>query len=695
MADRLDALFRPRSIAVIGASRHRDKIGYILLHNLLVNEFQGTIYPVNRTAHAVHGIKAYPSVKDIPHEVDMAVIVVPAEHVLGVAEECGQKGVKGLVVITAGFSETGEAGAQRERELLRIVRHHKMVMVGPNCMGVLNTDPEVRMDATFAPTAPLAGNVSFTSQSGALGVAILDQARRLNIGIAKFVSLGNKADVSGNDLLEAWEDDPATKLILMYIESFGNPRNYIRIARNVVRKKPILALKSGRTEAGARATKSHTGALGGSDVAADAVFEQTGTLRVASIEELFDAAMAFSLQELPRGRRVAIVSDAGGPAVMCTDELIAQGLEIAKLQAGTKKALWEAAPESASVENPVDMTAHADAQKYTKALDLVLTDPGVDAAIVIYVPPVVKEELAFARGVWETARRHGKTVLCNFLGRSDTSEGFVELVSHNIPTYLFPESAARALAAMVQYREVREQPPGELRRFPVDTVAAAKALQRGGRGPRTELEGLALLQAYGIPVARTLAAGDLAAVLAAATQIGYPVALKATGPDLLHKSEAKAVILDLREEGDLRAAFTALQDRLATRKIQPEGYLVQEFLRGGKECLLGMHREPKFGPLLAFGLGGIYVEHLKDVAWGLSPITDADAARMVRSIRSYPLLQGVRGEPPSDIPAIEECLLRLSQLVEDHPEIQEIDLNPMFVREAGKGAQVVDGRFIL
>jgi len=693
--DDVAALFTPRSIAVVGASRQPGKIGYVLVHNLIVGEYRGTIYPVNPNATSVHGIRAYPNVAAIPDPVDLAVICVPAEHVPAIAEECGKKGIRGLVVITAGFGEVGGRGETLERQLVAVCRKHGMRMIGPNCMGIINGDPEVRMNATFAPTPPLPGSVSFTSQSGALGVAILDHARRLNIGIAKFASLGNKADVSGNDLLQAWEDDSATKTILMYIESFGNPQNYVRIARDVVRKKPILALKSGRTEAGARATKSHTGALGGSDAGAEAVFEQTGTLRANSIEELFDAAMAFSSQPLPRGSRVAIVSDAGGPAVMCTDEIIAQGLEIAKLDAKTKAAVLEAAPESASVENPIDMTAHADAAKYTRALDLVLADPAVDAAIVIYVPPIVREELAFARGVWETARRHGKTVLCNFLGRSETSEGFVELVSHGIPTYLFPESAARALAAMVHYREFRERPVGQARHFPVDTARAAAALQGAGHGPRTEVEGLSLLEAYGFTVARSQAVKGLEEALAAAEKVGYPVVLKATGPDLLHKSEAKAVALDLADPGELRRTFASMEQRLAENRIRPAGFLVQEFVRGGKECILGLQRDKRFGPLLLFGLGGIYVEYLKDVAWGLAPITDADAARMVRSIRTYPLLQGVRGEPPSDIRALEEALLRLSQLVGDHPHIHEIDLNPVLVGEAGKGATVVDARVIL
>ena len=682
-------------MAVVGASRHRGKVGYSLIRNLVVNEFQGSLFPVNPKAHSVHGIKAYPSVTAIPHDVDLAVIAVPAALVLETVEECGRKGVKGLVVITAGFSETGAKGIELEKQLLEVVRRHGMAMVGPNCMGVINTAEDVSLDATFAPTPPLRGNISFMSQSGALGVAILDHARDINVGFAKFVSLGNKADVSGNDLLRSWEDDPATKLILMYIESFGNPRNFVRIAKSVVKKKPLLVLKSGRTEQGARAAVSHTGALGGSDVAADAIFEQTGTLRVQSIEDLFDAAMAFSLQELPRGKRVAVVTDAGGPAIMCTDELIGLGLEMATLSEKTMEELRKVCPPEASVHNPVDLIADADAERYAKALEIVLADKAVDAAIVIYVPPVVAGEVAVAHAIWTAAKKRKKPVLCNFLGRSAESPGFVELVTHNIPSYLFPESAAKAMAAMVRYREYRDRAEGEFRKFNVPADAGRPLSGKAPGSRLREQESLDLFASYGFDVVKSRAVKDIDGAVAAAAEIGYPIVLKAIAPSLVHKTEAKAIVLDIRDESGLWGEFAKLQRTLEKAGVAVDGYLVQEFLRGGKETILGMKMDRKFGPMLMFGLGGIYVEFLKDVSWAVAPITDLDAGRMVRSIRSFPLLQGVRGEKPADIAAIEEALLRLSQLVEENPKIQEIDINPFLVGEKGKGGKVVDARVIL
>src|SRR6266568_5919754 len=474
----LDAIFSPTSIAVVGASRHRGKIGYTVLHNLLVNEYQGTLYPVNPKASSVHGIRAYPSVLSIPDPVDLAIITVPAEIALQAVEECGKKGVPGLVVITAGFREIGGPGIEREARLLALCRQYSMTMVGPNCMGVFNTDPDVRMDATFAPTPPLRGGISLVTQSGALGIAILDHAKSLGVGFAKFCSLGNKAQVSLNDLLQMWHEDPDTKLILAYIENFGNPQNFVRIARETTKDKPVIAVKSGRSEAGSRAAVSHTGSLGGSDLAAEAVFSQTGVLRANSIEELFDLAMAFALQPIPRGDRVAVVSDAGGPAIMCVDELVAQGLRLAELDAGTVECMRTWAPPEASLRNPIDLTPQGSLDDYRRAMDAVLADGSVDAAIAIYVPPVRVDEVEVARAIWETAQKHRKPVLCNFLGRAEDSAGFVELVTHRVPSYSYPESAARALAAMHRYARYREREEGEVRTFPVDRGVAESVLAR-------------------------------------------------------------------------------------------------------------------------------------------------------------------------------------------------------------------------
>ncbi len=698
MADRLEPIFNPRSIAVIGASRHRGKVGYAIMRNLIMNEYQGKLFPVNPKADSVWGIKAYPSVLDIPDPVDLAIIMIPADLVEGAVEECGKKGVRGLVVITAGFREIGPVGEAREKTLKDLAKKYGMVLVGPNCMGVINTHPDVRMDATFAPTPPLQGHLSFLSQSGALGVAILDHAKNLQLGFAKFVSLGNKTDVSGNDCLVSWEDDPETDVILMYLENFGNPKNFVRIARALTKKKPVIAVKAGRTEAGGRATVSHTGSLGGSDIAADAAFTQTGVMRANSIEELFDYAMAFARQPLPKGKRVAIITDAGGPAIMCTDFLIQQGMEMATLSEATVESMRAWAPPEASLRNPVDLIASAGAEEYRKAVEAVMKDPNVDALIAIYVPPIVTEEVAVAQAIIEGAKAAKKPVLCNFLGRSEASPGFVELVRNSIPSYLFPESAAGTIAMMYRHREYLEREEGEYPQFEVDREAARRILDLAKREGRTrlgEMEAMELLRAYGFKIAKGRFCKDAEEAEDAAAKIGYPVAVKAVGPKIVHKTEFGAVALEIRSSEELRAACGRMERRLHKAKVEVDGFLVQEFVRAGKETIIGMNRDKVFGPLLAFGLGGIYVEWLKDVAFGLAPITDMDAVRMIRSIRTYPLLEGVRGEKACDVQALADALLRLSVLVEDFDEITEIDLNPVAALEKGKGYKVIDARIVL
>ncbi|HYY48904.1 MAG TPA: acetate--CoA ligase family protein [Thermoplasmata archaeon] len=695
---RLEAIFAPQSIAVIGASRHPGKIGYEILRNLIVNEYQGILYPVNPNATSIHGIRAYPTVADIPDPVDLAVITVPAESAVEAAEACGRKGVRGLVVITAGFREVGGAGVEREARLLDVCARYGLTMVGPNCMGVINTHPAVRMDATFAPTPPLRGGISLVTQSGALGIAILEHAKSLGVGFAKFCSLGNKAQVSLNDLLESWRTDADTKTILAYIENFGNPSNFVRVARKTTKEKPVIAVKSGRSEAGSRAAASHTGSLGGSDLAAEAVFAQTGVLRANSTEELFDLAMAFSLQPLPEGNRVAIVSDAGGPAIMCVDELVAQGMRLADLSPATRASMQRWAPPEASLRNPIDLTPQASLDDYRHALEAVLADDAVDAVIAIYVPPVRPDELDVAQAVWETAKEHPKPVLCNFLGRAVDSPGFVELVAHGVPSYLFPEAAARSLAAMHRYAEYRKRDEGELRAFDVDRTAGERILARAREEGRRHLradDANALLEAYGIRTAAARFVPRLDGLPKAAAAIRYPVVLKAVGPEIVHKTEQQAVLLGVRDERALVEGAARISRRLQDARLALEGFLVQEFVEGGKEVILGMVRDKVYGPLLAFGLGGIYVEYLKDVAFGVPPLTDRDAMRMIESIRTFPVLRGVRGEEPRDLDALQEGILRLAQLVSDHPSIVELDLNPVVALPRGQGYRAVDARIVL
>jgi acetyl coenzyme A synthetase (ADP forming)-like protein len=706
----LDAVFRPRSVAVIGASRERGSIGAEIFHNLLERGFQGAVYPVNPKAAVVQSVAAYPSIEAVPGPVDLAVIVVPASAALGVVDACGRAGVRAAVVISAGFKETGEEGAARERALVECARRHRLRLVGPNCLGVLNTEPGVRLDATFSPTYPPPGRVAFSSQSGALGLAILEYAAELHIGISQFVSVGNKADVSGNDLLEFWEDDPGTDLILLYLESFGNPRRFTRIARRVGRRKPIVAVKSGRTRAGVRAAASHTGSLAGSDAAVDALCLQSGVIRTDTIEELFDVAMLLANQPVPRGPRVGIVTNAGGPGIMASDACESHGLEIAPLSDATVTELKTFLPREASTRNPVDMIASAAPASFERAVRVVAADPGVDALLVIYVPPIVTRPLdvaqAIARGVVAAAQDAAargeppKPVLTCFMGSHGVPEGLRSLQEVQIPSFAFPESAAIALARATRYGRWRAEPEGTVPRFDVDARRARAAITAARAHPGHETTWLDpdatrdVLAAYGLRTPPARVARDADSAVIAAREVGYPVVVKLVSSTITHKSDVGGVALDLRGESEVRAAFGAIAKRVAERgwSERMEGVLVQPMLREGVEAIVGMTHDPSFGPLVMFGIGGVQVELLRDVAFRVHPLTDRDARELVRSVRGYPLLGGWRGAPPSDVAAVEEALLRVSQLAGEHPEVVEMDLNPIMVLPAGRGCTVIDAR---
>lgn len=694
----LDAILRPRSIAVIGASRKPNTIGYQILENLVRHGFAGPVYPVNPTATAVHSIRAYPSVEAIPDEVDLALIVVPKQHVVGAAEACGRKGVKGLVVISAGFAEVGGSGVDRQRELMEIVRRYGMRLVGPNCMGVLNTAPDRSMNATFAPNMPPAGPVAFMSQSGAMGVTILDYAKEYGIGISQFVSVGNKPDVSGNDLIQYWADDERTGVILMYLENFGNPRKFTQLARGITRHKPVIAVKSGRSAAGARAASSHTGALAGTDAATDALLRQCGVLRADTVEEMFDLAMAFSHQPIPRGNRVAIVTNAGGPGIIIADACEAQGLVVTELAESTRAFLAEHFPEEASLANPVDMIASATPQSYRIAVEAVLADPNVDAVVATFVPPLgVRQEDVAEAIVSVAAGQTEKPVVAVLMGREGLPQGLAELNAAGIPGYRFPESGVRALAAMYRQRVWLERPVGEVRRFDVDAdgvAAIISAAQAEGREKLSETEVMRVLEAYGIPVAPYAIARSADEAARAAAEIGYPVVAKVLSPRIIHKSDVGGVVVGVEDEAELRAAFGRLTTEVPARAGigagEVDGVLVQKMVGRGKETIVGMTLDPQFGPVLMFGLGGIYVETLKDVVFSVQPVTDVDAREMVRGIRGAALLQGVRGEAPSDLAAVEETIQRISQLVGDHDAIHEMDVNPWMAFP--EGGVAVDGR---
>ncbi|MEW6742584.1 MAG: acetate--CoA ligase family protein [Planctomycetota bacterium] len=687
-------LLRPRSVAVIGASRTPNSIGREVLRNLLADHFTGTVYPVNPRAAVVHSMKSYRSVTAIPDPVDLAVIVVPAEHVLGCLEDCAKKGVKAAVIITAGFREMGVAGAARERELAAVADKHEIRLVGPNCFGVINTDSEIQLNATFTATSPIPGNVAFASQSGALGEAILADSRAIGLGLSTFVSLGNRVDVSANDLLEFWDEDPKTDVILLYIESFGNPMRFTQVARRVAKRKPIIVVKAGRTAEGARAATSHTGSIVGTDIAADSLFEQCGVLRVGTIEDMFALASAFSTQPLPEGPRVGVVTNAGGPGILVTDACVHLGLKIDPLSEETVKALRRVLPAEASVGNPVDLIASADRERYQPALKAVLADPGVDAVIAVFVSPIMIDAVAVARGMVEARRTSEKPFLTCFMGRQRQAEAVALLREAGIPVYRFPEYPARALAAMVRYRAFQEQPRGRLRRFGVAGERAQRIVARAqseGRVHLTFAECCEILEIYGIPVAQARIAKSRAEAIEAALEIGFPVVLKATASGLSHKTERRAVVTDIRTADGIDEVFRGIWQRL-----EPEfpdlRVIVQKMVRGGKELIVGMKRDSQFGPLILLGMGGVYVEHLGDTSVRVHPITDIDAADMLRTLKAYPILEGRRGEEPVHFARIEEVLLRFSQLVADLEGLQEVDINPFIAGPKRSGCQAVDVR---
>ncbi len=694
----LDAFFHPQSVAVIGASRDPEKLGYAVLANLKEGGYPGRLYPVNPKADEILGLKAYPSVLDIPDPVDLAVVVIPYRFVPAVLEQCGQKGVRAVVVISAGFREAGREGLERERELVEIARKYHLRLIGPNCLGVIDTGTP--LNATFAAGMPPAGPIAFMSQSGALGTAVLDMALAGRIGFSKFVSLGNKADVSEIDLLEAWGDDPASRVILIYVEGLPDGQKFMQVARKVTRHKPVVAIKSGVTKSGSRAVSSHTGSLAGSEAAYKAAFRQAGVIRATSMEALFDYARAFAYQPLLKGDRIGIVTNAGGPGILATDALEHAGLEIPRLARETVGALEAHLPGAASAANPVDVLGDALADRYEHAIRLVLADPNVDGLIVIVTPQAMTEIERTAHVVGRMARETDKPVLGCFMGEARIEAGIEVLRQYGVPNYPFPERAAAALAAMSAYRRERERPIFEAQPCEVCIPPVRELFDRvraEGRVSIGDAEAREVLEAYGFPVPKSRLAKTSDEAIEVAEEIGYPVVLKVASPDILHKTDVGGVKLNLSTPDDVRDAFDLIVYR-AGRYVPGAriwGCLVQQMVSGGREVLVGMSRDPQFGPLVAFGLGGIYVEALKDVAFRVAPFSRQEAEEMIREIRAYPLLEGIRGEPPADHEAMVDALLRVSQLVTDFPEIVELDINPLMVFDEGRGAMAIDMRLVL
>lgn len=691
----LEEFFSPRSVAVIGVSRDEDKVGHIVFDNLRTGGYSGNVYPVNPRVEDVHGYTCYPSVTAIDDEVDLAVIVVPAVATEAVLRECGEKGIHAAIVITAGFKETGPAGAALERALMHTAREYGIRVLGPNCLGLISAHSA--LNASFALTMPRPGSISFMSQSGALGTAVLDWTAGEGIGLADFVSLGNKADLSEVDLLRAWRQDPHTRVVAAYLEAVGDGRAFVEAASDLVRHKPLVALKSGVSDAGARAVSSHTGSLAGSERAYDAAFLKAGAIRAASVEELFDISVAFSRQPLPAGPGLVILTNAGGPAILATDACERNGVALASLENETIEGLRAVLPEAAAFYNPVDVLGDAPAKRYEDAMRILVSDPNVRAVLVVLTPQATTDAVGTARAIAEIARSSGKTTLACFMGDAAVRDGVTALREAGIPHYPFPERAVRTISAMDRYRIQLESPAA----LPAvidadkDTVRAAiEHASAAGRTFITEQSASRIAEAYGIPVPDGGLAHDLSEVRAMAQRIGYPLVMKIASPDILHKSDIGGIRVDIADDTTLVSAYEDIIARARAYMSDARiwGVTLQQQIPPGREIIIGVNRDPQFGPLLMFGLGGIYVEVLKDVTFRLCPVTPDEARRMLTEIRGFGLLRGARGQRPADLEAVVDVITRVSALVMEFDEITELDINPLIVLDKGDGCVAADIR---
>jgi len=700
----LDSIFHPETMAIIGASRNPGSVGHSLLANLIDSRFQGIVYPVNPQADGILGIKCFPDVMSIPDQVDLAVIIVPAKLVPEVLEQCGGKNIKGAIIISAGFKEIGGKGIALEKEIQCIIKKHGILTVGPNCLGVISTSPETSMNATFGTQMPLEGNITLISQSGALCIAILDYAKESNIGFSKFISMGNKAGLTENDLLRYLKNDPKTDVILMYLEDLVDGREFMSIAREIttdpVNPKPILALKAGRTLLGAKAASSHTGSLAGSDRVYDAIFSQCGVIRGETLEELFDYAKAFSCQLLPKGKNTAIIGNSGGPGILATDSCIQHGLDVPDFSETVKGNLRQYLPPSVTLANPLDLVAEAQHEQYEAALKEVLRDKNIHAAIVILTPTAFTDVEKIARAVVRVSKRVKKPLVCCFLGIYDVSQGIEILEENGIPAYRFPETTGRVLAEMHKYTQWLKRPKTSIKTYRVHKKNAQQIIEKARREDRSflmEHEAYEVLKAYEFPVIQAFLAKNPDEAAKYAAKIGYPVVLKIASPDVLHKFDFGGVRLNIRTSEEARKTFEEIRNNVLDKKPKADikGILVEKMADPGKEIILGMNHDSQFGPILMFGMGGIYVEALEDVSFRLAPIRELTAQMMISKTKTHKILNGFRGGPVYDIDAVEDCLKRLSQLVTDFPDIKELDINPLIVYEKGKGCAIVDARIIL
>ena len=697
LKEQMDKIMRPKAIAVVGASTKPKTIGSEIMQRLRDYKFNGKVYPVNPKGGMIEGFQAYTSIAEIPGEVDLAVIVVNAKFVLDTIDQCHAKGIKGLCIITAGFKETGAEGAEAEKQLLAKVKEYGMKCVGPNCLGVLNTNPEISMDATFAESLPVAGDIGFVSQSGALGGGILNILKDLNLGFAQFISIGNQADVNAETALEYWENEDDVKQILLYMESIQNPANFRKLASRITKKKPILALKSGRSAAGASAASSHTGSLAGADKAADALLKQCGVIREFSLKNLFANAKAFSNCPIPKGNRVAIVTNSGGPGIMATDAVCESGMQMAKISDKTKEELRSFLPSAASVKNPIDMIASAPIEHYKQTLETVLKDPEVDMVAVIYLPFLGLKDIDVAKALMEIkAKNPEKPILGVFMTKS---EFFTEIsnMDVNMPFYMYAEEAAEAMSRLDRQRKWMERPEGKMPVYDVDKAKAEKIIKGAvaeGRAQLTTLESIDVLDAYGIRACKYGLATNEQEVVNLGNSIGYPVVMKMTSKTTSHKTDVGGVRANIQSEEQLRAEYKDLIAKLTEKGLIDglEGVIIQEMVKGNREMVCGIATDPQYGPMMMFGLGGVFIETMKDVTFRIAPLTDVDADEMIKSVKAYELLKGARGTKPANIEQIQETLLRLSQMVNDFKFIDELDINPLLISEKTGEGIAVDGR---
>jgi len=701
---RLDAIFSPKSVAVLGASSTPGKVGHDIFENILRGGYTGTLYPVNPKAKSILCIKAYPSILEVPDDVDLAMVILQPRLAMQAVQECVQKGVKGIVIVSAGFREVGGEGLETENRIVDICREADIPLVGPNCLGVINPQESVRLNASFSRRMPDEGNVSFISQSGALCTAVLDFAADRGFGFSKFISIGNKADVDELDLLNYFHEDADTEVIMIYMEELRRGgQEFIDTAREITsgdKPTPIVVIKSGRTGAGAAAAASHTGALAGTEGVYEAIFAESGMMRVDSVNELFDYATAFACKELPSGNKVAIVTNAGGPGIVATDMTISAGLELATFSEETVEALASHLPATANLHNPVDVIGDASQDRYENALSAVINDENVNGALVILTPQSMTNAIGTAEAIVKIAKRSSKPVICSFMGVVDVSAGVKHLQKNHIPVYPFPENAARAMGALyksTQWLTRQRLAQYELKHDRERARAIIATCMEEGRRYLGELEGTELLECYGFSVLPTLLAEDAEGAAGIAEEMGLPVVMKIVSPQIFHKSDAGGVKVGLGSVEEVKNAFEEIvrNARAYREDATIRGVLVQKMAPKGQEVILGVNRDPGFGPLIMYGLGGIYVELFKDVVFRLAPIGRNNARRMVREIKGFPMLDGFRGTPKADLEQIEMGLVSLSDLVLDHPEIKELDINPLLVHEKGKGATVADVRIFL